>query len=148
MAGFNILPSNLIVEQCCSRRAPSGRKGRNYLSSLPKYTMVARCYRRNRSLTFTSEGSGLERSIPTFHSAKSDRLAVLARVLILVAYNRDSRSQIMLDWVFRLIRFRQRRIIVLRLRSSFTYAESGRLMKHEPAGDARSTIFTAGSNRK
>jgi hypothetical protein len=64
---------------------PSDLEGRNYLSWLPKYTMVARCYRRNRSLRFISEGSGLERSIFTFHSAKGDRLAVLTRVLILVA---------------------------------------------------------------
>jgi hypothetical protein len=53
----------------------------------------------------------------------------------------------MLDWFYRLIRFRQRRTIVLRLKSSFISTESGRLTKHEPAGDARSRTLTAGSNR-
>jgi hypothetical protein len=79
MGGSSTLLLNLIVERGRSRRAHSDQEGRNYLSWLPKYTLVARCYRRNRSLTFALEGSGLERSIPTFHSAKSDRLAVLAK---------------------------------------------------------------------
>ena len=148
MACSSTSPLNLIVEQGRFRRAPSDREGRNYLSWLPKYTMVARCYRRNRSLRFTSEGSGLERSIPTFHSAKSDRLAVLARVLILVASNRDSRWQMMLDWLYRLIHSRQRRMVVLRLTSSFILTEAGQLVKHEAGSDGRSSIWTAGAKRR
>jgi hypothetical protein len=33
----------------------------------------------------------------------------------------------MLDWFYRLIHFRQRRMVVLRLRSSFISTEGGRL---------------------
>jgi hypothetical protein len=53
-----------------------------------------------------------------------------------------------LNWLYRLIHFRQRRMVVLRLRSSFISTEGGRLMKHEAAGDARSGILTAGANRR
>ena len=54
----------------------------------------------------------------------------------------------MLNWLYRLIHFRQRRMVVLRLRSSFISTEGGRLMKHEADSDARSSILTVGSNRK
>jgi len=54
----------------------------------------------------------------------------------------------MLDWLYRLIHFRQRRIVVLRLRSSFISTEGGRLMKHEADSDSRSSILTARANRK
>jgi hypothetical protein len=54
----------------------------------------------------------------------------------------------MLDWLYRLIHFRQRRMVVLRLRSSFISTEGGRLMKHEAGSDRRSGIRTAGADRR
>jgi hypothetical protein len=54
----------------------------------------------------------------------------------------------MLDWLYRLIHFRRRRMVVLRLRSSFVSTEGGRLMKHEADSDARSSLLTAGADRK
>jgi hypothetical protein len=54
----------------------------------------------------------------------------------------------MLDWLYRLIHFRQRRIVVLRLRSSFSSAESGRLIKHKPGSDVWSSVLTSGANRR
>jgi hypothetical protein len=54
----------------------------------------------------------------------------------------------MLTWLYRLIHFRQRRMVVLRLRSSFISTEGGRLMKHEAGTDAQSRSLTAGANRR
>jgi hypothetical protein len=48
----------------------------------------------------------------------------------------------MLDWFYRLIHFRQRRMVVLRLTSSFVFTEAGRLVKYE-AGSV-----TAGVKRR
>jgi hypothetical protein len=53
-----------------------------------------------------------------------------------------------LDWLYRLIHFRQRRTVVLRLTSSFTFSEAGRLIKHEPDRAPRSSSLTAGANRR
>jgi hypothetical protein len=53
----------------------------------------------------------------------------------------------MLNWLYRLIHFRQRRMVVLRLRSSFISTEGGRLMKREADSDARASSLTAGANR-
>jgi hypothetical protein len=54
----------------------------------------------------------------------------------------------MLDWLYRLIHFQQRRMVVLRLRSSFVFTEAGRLVKHEADSDARSGIATAGADQR
>jgi hypothetical protein len=54
----------------------------------------------------------------------------------------------MLDWLYRLIHFRQRRMVVLRLRSSFISTGGVRLMKHEADGDARSSLLAVRVNRK
>jgi hypothetical protein len=54
----------------------------------------------------------------------------------------------MLDWLYRLIHFRQRRMVVLRLTSSFIFSEAGRLAKHEAGSDGRSSILTAGADRR
>jgi hypothetical protein len=51
-----------------------------------------------------------------------------------------------LDWLYRVIHFRQRRMVVLRLRSSFISTEGGRLMKHEAPG--RFSILTVRANRR
>jgi len=53
-----------------------------------------------------------------------------------------------LDWLYRVIHFRQRRMVVLRLRSSFISTEGSRLMKHETPGDGRFSILTVRTNRK
>ena len=53
-----------------------------------------------------------------------------------------------LDWLYRVIHFRQRRMVALRLRSRFISTEGGGLIKHEANSDARYSIFTVGSNRK
>jgi len=54
----------------------------------------------------------------------------------------------MFDWLYRLIHFRQRRMLVLRLTSSFIFTEAGRLVKHEAGSDGRWSILTAGANRR
>ena len=54
----------------------------------------------------------------------------------------------MLNWLYRLIHFRRRRMVVLRVRSSFICTEGGRLMKHEADNDARSSSLTAGADRR
>jgi hypothetical protein len=54
----------------------------------------------------------------------------------------------MLDWLYRLIHFRQRRMVVLRLKSSFIFTEAGQLVKHQAGGDGRSSILTAGADRR
>jgi|HubBroStandDraft_5_1064220.scaffolds.fasta_scaffold268976_1 hypothetical protein len=54
----------------------------------------------------------------------------------------------LLDWFYRLIHFRQRRMVVLRLTSSFISSEGGRLMKYEAPSDGRFSILTVRANRK
>jgi hypothetical protein len=54
----------------------------------------------------------------------------------------------MLNWLYRLIHFRQRRMVLLRLRNSFVSTEDGRLMKHEADSDGRCSSLTAGANRR
>jgi len=50
----------------------------------------------------------------------------------------------MLDRLYRLIHFRQRRIVLLRL-NSLIFSEAGRLIKHQPDADGRSSILTVGA---
>jgi hypothetical protein len=50
----------------------------------------------------------------------------------------------MLDWLYRLIHFRQRRMVVLRLRRSFIASEAGRLIRHQARSDGRFSIVALG----
>jgi hypothetical protein len=50
----------------------------------------------------------------------------------------------MLDWLYRLIHFRQRRMVVLRLRRSFIVSEASRLIKHQAGSDGRFSIVALG----
>jgi hypothetical protein len=54
----------------------------------------------------------------------------------------------MLNWLYRLIHFRHRRMVVLRLTSSFNVSEAGRLIKRDPDRGGRSSSLTVGANRK
>ncbi len=49
-----------------------------------------------------------------------------------------------LDWLYRIIHFRQRRMVVLRLTSSFIFTEAGRLIKHQAGRDGQFSIVALG----